>query len=629
MSSEQLSSNMTSNINHALPVRRVAFRHPITTQHTAAIDRTPTPLEAALNQSSAHIATLHPGLTTFLTQLVERCLKEYAEFFYANEKNKEMRLSAAPVPTSVKRIRLTLLPLEEVKESEDYMALHTRLVADTEALHRKWAEEYFKVVDTWNCNARLRRFQLSVCKLIRNAAIAFSAQLGINNNPEDEIVMNFFAASRNDILATPLPLDLSTLIRLYKEANKLSQLPASTIENDTSNINSIIDAINQRINITTTANNVNNSAPTIEPEGEENASTTSSSLTNSTTTAGANTTVNRLEESSLALTITEDTPRTNMRHENVVTPSTLGQSLANTSIATTLTMNSSASSAASSRLYSIPIMHNGRETGYFRPAPAATMMTPTQHPAGDPPSFQCSPIEINDSFVTRLPSSFTQSDNGDLDASLAAIDLEHITSIAVKGNVQMMLHTLFIQTIKIAITNFNACITHRKELNRIKLVTTQIPMESLAAKVTAKIHAERPADRPVLTGLIHDEAEKLISNLKRKLQAVTDQMESNSKKLKELKSTREPRTSSPKQQRQAKNNNGGNLSWSRAQSTSSTAVAEDFSITHRQQACQTTHAPKPQNQKGSHAANNNATAALRRKRNKQRLNNKSRGKDNN
>jgi polyhydroxyalkanoate synthesis regulator phasin len=257
------------------------------------------------------------------------------------------------------------------------------------------------------------------------------------------------------------------------------------------------------------------------------------------------------------------------------------------------------------------------------------MTTPTQHPVGDPPSFQCSPIDIDDSFDTRLPSSFSQNDNGDLDASLAAIDLEHITSTAVKGNVQMMLHTLFIQTIKKAIIEFNACITHREELNRIKLVTTQIPMESLAAKVTAKIHAERPADRPVLTGLIHDEAEKLISDLKRKLQSATDQMESNSKKLKELTSTREPRTSSPKQQRQAKNNNGGNLSWSRAQSTSSTAAAEDSSATHHQQVHQTTRTPKPQNQKGSHAANNNATAAQRRRRNKQRLNNKLRGKDNN
>jgi hypothetical protein len=264
------------------------------------------------------------------------------------------------------------------------------------------------------------------------------------------------------------------------------------------------------------------------------------------------------------------------------------------------------------------------------------MTTPTQHPVGEPPSFLCSPIEIDDSFITRLPSSFTQNDNGEFDASLAAIDLEHITSSAVKGNVQTMLLTLFIQTIKKAIIEFNACITHREELNRIKLVTTQIPMESLAAKVTAKIHAERPADRPVLAGLIHDEAEKLISDLKRKLQSATDQMESNSKKLKELKSTREPRTSSPKQQRQAKNNKGGNLSWSRPQSTSSTAVAEDFSTTHHQQthhhqARQTTRAPKNQNQnqEGSHAANNNATAALRRRRNKQRSNNKSRGKDNN
>ena len=80
-----------------------------------------------------------------------------------------MRLNVTHVPTSVKKIRLTLQPLDEVEESKDFKALHTRLVAETEALHQKLVDDYALIVNTWNCNLILQRFQAQIYILLHLA----------------------------------------------------------------------------------------------------------------------------------------------------------------------------------------------------------------------------------------------------------------------------------------------------------------------------------------------------------------------------------------------------------------------------------------------------------------------------
>jgi hypothetical protein len=660
-----MSSNNASNVNASRPGRRVSFHSQISTnfqRNPTESEKTPTPLEAALAVSLVHIATLHTELTTFLSHLVERCLKDYAEYFYANEKNTRMRLNTAPVPSSVKKIKLNLQPLEEVRECEDFKALSERLVAETEALHRKWAVDYSIVVDTWNCNAHLRRFQFSVCTFLRNAASAFRAQLGIIDTTEDEIVINFFAASHSDILDTPLLSDLPSLLRLYKEANKLSALPASTIQGSTPNINDIINEINQGIpstaNIQSTGPTTVNAASTTMPRMDADApSTATTPSTGPMTLTAASTAVPRMDAGThdTAITLSTEpttvtaapmaTPRTNTGREHIVTPSTAGLSLTDTNNTTTL---SSASTVATStplltttRQASTeamePIMHNGRATGYYRPiAKSLVATTPEQvyphpvFPQGDPPTFQAgSPITMGDSLISQLSQSFTQNEPPDLDASLTALDMTQLNMRVKTGTVQLMLKTLFLNSIKKAIVEFNACIIQREETNRIKSITTRIPMESLAAKVTEKILTERAAERPILSGLIHDETEKAVGDMKRKLQSALDQIESNKKRLMELQSAsglnpHGSTSSSSKrkqpQKRQAKNNNGGNLIWSRTQNTSSTAAAANSSTTQKKQT---------QTQVNSHAVQNNATAMHRRKRNKKRSPKESRGKDNN
>ena len=108
-----MSSNTTSDVQIITPRsgQRVGFHNPISNEfHNSPAEKDATPLREATKLSSEYIATLHIGLTTFLSTLAEHCLKDYAVYFYASEKNKGMRLNTAQVPTSIKKIRLTLHP---------------------------------------------------------------------------------------------------------------------------------------------------------------------------------------------------------------------------------------------------------------------------------------------------------------------------------------------------------------------------------------------------------------------------------------------------------------------------------------------------------------------------------------
>jgi hypothetical protein len=241
------------------PWKSVAFKNPIDSSegpgqpNTSNSDDSPTPLAAALSVKAQHIAALHLGLRTFLDQLADKCLRSYATYFRNIAKYRELSLKDSPVPTSIKKIRLTLQPLEEVKESEDFMALQTKLNAETETLHRNWAKNYALVLDKMNCDAHLRRFHLTVCTLLHQEARGFIAQLGIPDYSEQKAVMDLLALRGNDILHSPLPMDLSTFLLLYKEANTLRILPLTT-RNLTLNptFNSTIIAINNIRASTTT-----------------------------------------------------------------------------------------------------------------------------------------------------------------------------------------------------------------------------------------------------------------------------------------------------------------------------------------------------------------------------------------
>ena len=668
-----MSTNMSSNTMSDVPSRsspRVGFHNPISSElNNSPAEKEATPLREALKLSLEYIATLHIGLTTFLSTLAEQCLKDYAVYFYAHEKNKGMRLDPTQVPTSIKKIRLTLHPLEEVKESEDFMALHTQLVAETEALQRKWTTEYAMVVDTWNCNALRRRCHFSICKKLRNAAKAFIAQTGIQKYSEDAAIIDLISTSRNTILTTPLPLDIREFLYLYKEANELRTLPMPTTSTLNSEIKNIIDEINKTVQTTAAATNDNPPPPplaTVSTIGDDT-STPSSSLTGSgdNTPAHTNTgqrsqqsqvtTSNESDESSSALhpirtTGTSNTLSTPGAHEHDSEP-TLSEVMNTNNAQHVVTPSTGHESQHIPGLLApatpIPILYRGKFTGYTRTPLQPPTYQPLPTPQGNPPHFSLDP---STTIGVINPSPFTQGDDGELDRTLADIDLDKITATADRTKILTMLATLYTNAIKLPVEKFHTTVTLREELIRIKQVTTIKPISSLATKVAAKIHNELPTERPTLVGLIHNETDKKVSDLKRQLQSAMDQIETNSKRLKSLqKSQRSSPTGNNlpvSRQRQPKNKEGGNWIWSRANNTSqsSPAVADDSLTTNQLQTVpqtQNTREANPRNMlqkhqhQGNHSerstpvVNNNAEAARRRRRNTQRSKNKLNGKNSN
>ena len=688
-----MSLNTTSDVQVISPRsgQRVGFHNPISNELHSPAERETTPLSEAIKLSSEYIATLHLGLTTFLSTLVEQCLKDYAVYFYANEKNKGMRLNTAQVPTSIKKIRLTLHPLEEVKESEDFMALHTQLVAETEALQRKWMTDYAIVVDTWNCNALLRRCHFSICKKLRNAAKAFIAQIGIQRYSEDEAVMDLLATARHTILAPPLPLDTHEFLCLYKEANELRTLPFPTTSILNSDINSdlktLIDEINNSIhnNVATDDNFPPPPCATIGT-ARENTSTPSSSLTGSgdgpsaqvdqgqemqlnqetvsnnsdqsppeaipNQATGNSNTLQQLETQEQEQD--KDSEPTNSELMNAGNSRSRGEM--NTPVGRLRHLISPSTGQAShttpgtstpARTTPTPILYKGRYTGYNRmPPPTHRSQIP---PQGNPPLFSHNPTPDTGSI-------FTQEEDEHLDQNLAALDLDEITASAERTRVHTMLLQLYINAIKLPVEKFHATVTLREELQRIKQVTTITPMNSLASKVAAKIHKELPPERPTLVGLIQEETEKKVNVLKRQLQSALDQIETNSKRLKSLQKSQRSlpmgNTTPISQQQSPKNDTGGNWVWSRATHhtvQSSPAVADDSLTTHQAQDRPQIHLqhsnrrnthPRSTLQINNHqqehhserntpVVNNNAEAARRRKRNAQRLKNKLNGNSSN
>jgi hypothetical protein len=244
---------------------------------------------------------------------------------------------------------------------------------------------------------------------------------------------------------------------------------------------------------------------------------------------------------------------------------------------------------------------------------------------------------LNTNETSPQSPSFTQTI--EFDNALAELDLDSINEHSSRTKLLKMIIDVYINTIKLPIIEFHRVVTQRDELVRIKRVTTTSILESTAAKVAAVLHAERPAERPVLSGLIREETEKSTLILKRKLQSAMDQLDQNKKQLKLLSSKiSSRRTPEHPHTLISKNTQGSNMTWSRAilsNEGDSPVAAATLPTTQHSPPMQPTITPlpmqptsRPEPRQALQAAADNASAARRRRRNKQRLLRKSLGSSN-
>ena len=512
MSSDPL-SNVTQPASRA---RRVGFCHPISSTQTSpstTIKEQTSPLETAIAVSARYIATLHGGLTAFLMSLSQAGLVAYSDFHHYTAKNKEMRLNPHHIPTSIKKLKLTLQPLDEVKESEGVKALQSEMDAEFEELHRRIRDKYFKPLEIINSKAYQQRFHFAVLQLLRRAAQAFIAQLNLHDYDEDTALVDLLTTRTLEPLKAPLPTDTAELLLLYKKANhaEISQLPQPTKYNE--NTATIINTINEvrlPVNSTTPPEPLNTIITNDTAQSPSSSMTTQSSNNHTTT------------DSHLSRERSGTTLTTPGRLTTVITPQTVD------------TPDPSQLPPFSELLHhrptcplptttppGVPRGIRGTEFATAGSALAQTLinnLASLQHQFTDE-----SELEGNTDGNTQDKTAdigFTTQD----DTLYQEIDLDSIEKEAAQRKLLKMLQDVYINTIKLPIDEFHSAIIQREELIRIKRVTSSSLKSSVTAKVALKIQAERPADRPVLSGLIREETEKKTSVLQNQLKSALDQL---------------------------------------------------------------------------------------------------------
>lgn len=613
MSSDPL-SNIRSPAKEAR-TRRVEFQHPISTFQPASTSTTisgdlPQPLEAANAVNAGYIATLHIGLQAFLTTLTQKCLTTYSVYHHHKVRTKELRSQSHKIPMSVKKLKLILQPLDEVKESEGYKALQTDLDIEMEALHRKLTDKYITPLDAMNSDAHLKRFHISVCQLLRNAAKVFIAQLDIKNYDADTAVIDLLAQSPVDLLSSPLPMDLYSLLWLYKEAHEeLQNLPFPSTRDD--KLEDIINNINNKKQ-PTPANET-----TTHPQMSDTVRVTRDGQSPSSSITGT------LDSNGIM------TPG----EEPVIEPSTQtdeGQLMQ-------ITPGTDTQSARSESHLTLPPLPNveligRRPEGPPPPQPAGIRGTSFTPASALLNRFSQSPFNSDDES-RRDP--YDSPTHNFTSQELSEMDLESITIAVEHNKLRKMILKLYTHTVKLPIDEFHSTITRRDELKRIRKITTPTMQTCLSTRVVATIQSERPADRPVLAGLIREETEKTTALLRQQLKSATDQLEHVRQQQERINEHYTHTSHSKQQSRQQKNFKGGNNKKKQSGSTGNgiSTVAATTSTSAPKQALSVSPSqhPKPQANSGwgrnrqrptqatgpsSVEAVDNATAARKRKGNK-------------
>ena len=161
---------------------------------------TVSPLSAALVLKASFIESLPNASRPFLTPLAESALREFACFFYAEEKVKETKSSPNYVSSSAKKLGIVLQAMPEVQASQGFKTLRNELTVELEKFRAMITQEYVLKANDMNVEAKRTRYYAAICKWIRGLAQAFIAQQNIYNYNEDVAVLDLIAGNQDDIL---------------------------------------------------------------------------------------------------------------------------------------------------------------------------------------------------------------------------------------------------------------------------------------------------------------------------------------------------------------------------------------------------------------------------------------------
>jgi hypothetical protein len=435
---------------------------------------TKSPTEAAMAMKNSHIATLHEALQPFLHDLTETCLRRYAAYYYKNAKHEEMHLDPNYVPASCKKIGLTLQGIDEVKETEDFKSLCSHLAVRLEEIQRKLVKDFAMRVDDMNRRALWHRFLASFCELLPKAAKVFIAQHGISGYNEHQAVVDLIATLPDEVLSATKMTTREFLI-FYRKTNSLAVLPTPTVQHNLANV----------------LNEINGPTPSVEtaPPPQATATTPSTATTQATaatptttaaTAAGRRTTTITPNGFIFGGTVTEATGT------NVYPPHPRNKYLRTSPTPTSATTNAIKFSTAL-------VMFN--EEAQVGNRAIGNLQAGVTEEAPDE--------EMDNEFATQ-----------DEDMALAA------NIIGGRSTIRTLLLFLIQQAIANPITEFHRVHKVNEESKRIAAAIIPRQLSDAAQRIAAVVQAERPADRPVLCGLIREHANKSIEEMRKRLQSL-------------------------------------------------------------------------------------------------------------
>ena len=231
MSSEAPSNNSQASTARENKRSRTSTAALIDLTGSSSTNQQPTvgmpPTKTAKLKIEAYVVTLHTGMQHFLRARLEKVLSTFSAQFYKNKKYLEMSQDNEYVPNCCKDLGFPLLPVEEVRESEDFKALNVEFEVDLGRVRTELRKYPLRVHDM-NRQAFWKRFIAAHCRSLAEAARCFVVQLDIGNTYGEHLACVDLLAKHPDEVTSPLNVPIKTFLAEYKEANQLAFLPKPT-----------------------------------------------------------------------------------------------------------------------------------------------------------------------------------------------------------------------------------------------------------------------------------------------------------------------------------------------------------------------------------------------------------------
>ena len=620
-------------------------------------------LEAAMAAANTYIETLHKKLQPFLTDLIRQVLKDMSVSYFKSEKLKEIKATSEYVPAICRTVGMKLQAVSEVTKSSGFKALEDELAETIEATRREWATRFVLPVYDMNVKALRRRFQLSFCRLLSSAAKGFIALVGTEGYDATVAVMDLLAMYNDEVIA-PLNVTTHEFLVLLKEAAGATIIPSPTVEHSLSGLLHRINGTSpsedrgQEDRRLTTANAACTTMAATAITAEAQLIAAESAVTKATShlelmRALVDQARVVADDAACARTAAHETLSLARRARAAaidpidVATADESQCIAELNAADTnkvaaaksqlalgaQALFESATRAHTDAVHVLTAMRDRTNTNALDDAEVSIGTNRTTTESCSMSSLSTTPtVAMTTTMVTpraSLPVPFRRAASLLHHETTAAIrnivdvatgdntprNTPNATTPVIDGRTDVVsaLKTLLDDGIAMPMRIFHARVIDNAQDRRIAKATVEPQLEHAAARIAAVVEAERPANRPTLKGLIHDDVDKMTAELHRRIQSLEAKLGETKSALKRTSTTSENTTMLHR--KKAKNGRGDNTKLNK---TPGTAVAPSAMIPNKNKTwtkkALKTPTPFPTKNPGATpAGNKNASTAASKK----------------